>query len=350
MSRHIPTIILLCAVAMPASAQDATKTSTPSVGHEAPKKLKTKVKWGGWIRAGFRKTFAERELIGSDDGFELSVARLKISGKRGPFTGVVQFQIRSSKDLVVEVLDLYGNYKAADALQLKLGRFNAPFDFASVDSTKTRWFIDNPIHSAGVPLTYGIKIGKMNQSRQLGVMLHAKRPLGGPVDFSYRVAFTNGPGDLGRNTDGNWGGYARASVYLGPIELGGAVFRAGRDDSATGTIEKMTGESAFLRAEFLGLKFQAEQLLIISEIVDEDLQAFAVNGELSYDYGPYHAAYRAEYYNPLRGRPQVEHSLVLGRSFPEYKLRLGVNGTVLTEIERLSVPNNRVMVFGQYNF
>lgn len=348
----IPTLLLSCAVASSAAAQDATSTSTQaSAATPAPaKKLKTKVKWGGWVRAGFRKTFAERDVIGSDDGFELDVARLKISGKRGPFTGVVQFQVRSSKDLAWQILDLFVNYKAADAMQLKVGRFKAPYDFTSVDSTKKRWFIDTPIHSHGVSSTYGVKIGKINQSRQLGMMLHAKRPLGGLVDVNYQLAFTNGPGEGGRNADGNWGGYARAGVYIGPIEVGGAAFLSGQDVSSSTAIQRQTGQAAFIRAEYMGFKFKAEQLLVISKLSGVETRAFAVNGQLSYEYGPYYAGYRGEYYNPLDGRPQVEHSVVIGRSIPQYKLRLGVNGTVLTEVDRLSVPNNRVMAFGQYNF
>ena len=132
------------------------------------------------IGVGASETDTRNPLVGRNDGFMMSDARLNIRSKitddlsiRLGFEGALQ-SFDSDLDQVgsldTGLKDAYFVYRAGETTNITAGRFKPPFDIESLTSDKDRLFVHEALESRGVKQYegYHADLHGMAYARQLG--------------------------------------------------------------------------------------------------------------------------------------------------------------------------------------
>ena len=181
------------------------------------------------IGVGASETDTRNPLVGRNDGFMMSDARLNIRSKitddlsiRLGFEGALQ-SFDSDLDQVgsldTGLKDAYFVYRAGETTNITAGRFKPPFDIESLTSDKDRLFVHEALESRGVKQYegYHADLHGMAYARQLGVMIADDAALAmGPMTLGYALAVTNGnPGNDALNDNDLPAGWARLAMSWG---------------------------------------------------------------------------------------------------------------------------------------
>ncbi|MBI2376001.1 MAG: hypothetical protein HYV07_18555 [Deltaproteobacteria bacterium] len=346
-------------------------------GLEAPKAeekqeaAKIEVAVGGYVRVVAEAIENDAlTYIGRNDGFRLADARIEIGASYGEKTrgeisvegAVASAEARNDPNakLSVGLRDAWLEYDFTKKLQLRIGRFKAPYDSGELEATEERVLIDAPLESRGVRATQGLETEGLSVGRQLGMMLHKER-LGyskDGFDMGYAFALTNGrTGNLALNDNESVAGFARISAFVGPwVALSAAGYLDGR---TVGELPNLYEENAMglelsLKLTLDDLTVEGQALLQNTEFVTsevDDIMAFGFHGQFSYRIWDLRFAYRYGWYDPNDrfDLDQVsEHTVGIAYLPKDTPLVFSLEGTLADEQRDLA--NNRLDALAQLKF
>jgi len=231
---------LICISASTSRAQDEPDAPSPS------EKSGFSYSLFGYLR--LRGAFIEDDpnvaFVGRNDGFALQNARIGLNGSWGPLTARVsvdgavderQGANATSGTLRVALEDAFADIKIAEALSIRVVRFEILFDLEDYIPYSRRVFTDFALESRGVLPTQGFEAAGLSPGRSLGVALRSDHALTlGPLALGYELAAQNGNGAYASANDND--SFAFSAALFGHIG-DSFVFVAGRQKTrTTGTL------------------------------------------------------------------------------------------------------------------
>ena len=290
------------------------------------------------IGVGASETDTRNPLVGRNDGFMMSDARLNVRSQitddlsiRLGFEGALQ-SFDSDLDQVgsldTGLKDAYFIYRAGETTNITAGRFKPPFDIESLTSDKDRLFVHEALESRGVKQYegYHADLHGMAYARQLGVMIADDAALAmGPMTLGYALAVTNGnPGNDALNDNDlpagwarlamSWGGKGVRDSEEGPaamskVRQGGTMgFSALYNRTSSGLApnrldDDVLGFGADLRTNYYGVTLEGQFLMIqtshITAAQSFDETALGWHASVSYEFlRGLHFGYRTASYDP----------------------------------------------------
>jgi hypothetical protein len=163
------------------------------------------------LKGGFVQDDPNVQFVGRNDGFALQNARVGLTGRwerlsfRFSAEGAVDERSganATSGTLRFALKDAFLDVRVADALSIRVVRFEPIFDLEEYIPYSERAFVDFALESRGVLPTEGYQVAGMSPGRSVGVAVRADRALAaGPVDFGYELAVQNGNGEYAADND-----------------------------------------------------------------------------------------------------------------------------------------------------
>jgi hypothetical protein len=331
--------------------------------------------WDGYIRVIAEVIENDRNstFIGRNDGFRLADARLgtKVSYEDlylylsiEAAVGEAESFNDPNQEFTVRPRDVIIRYDFSQYAGVQVGRFKAPYDIGTLESTEERIFIDAPLESRGVLPTQGNELLGLGQDRELGLMI-SKDKIGittDGFDVGYALALTNGRTfNLALNDNDRPAGFARVRLFWGEwveLNLGGFT-----DTRTVGELpnlfdEDVLGGEVSLVVAFLGLRLEGQFLVQNTEFDTTerpDVLAFGAHGQFDYRLWDFRFGYRFAWYEPnnddLDDADQImEHTIAVTYLVPKLPLKFALAGTIPLEQQGRRVDNNRITLLSQFKF